>query len=194
MPEQESIRIGLVSISDRASRGQYQDKGLPALTAWLTSAINSPYHLSSALIPDEKPRIVETLVDMVDNLRCSLVLTTGGTGPGRRDVTPEATLAVATREMPGLAEHMRRISLHFVPTAILSRQVAIIRECPDHASLILNLPGNPDAISQTLGGCAATKDSPAIPGIFTVIPYCVVLMGGPRMTTRDDICKAWYPG
>ena len=187
----DAISIGLVSISDRAYEGTYPDLGIPALKDWLASALTSPYWLETRLIPDERDQIEKTLRELVDEDRCSLILTTGGTGPARRDQTPEATLAVGTREMPGFAERMRQISLHFVPTAVLSRQVAVICERPDHAALILNLPGQPAAIRQILEGVRAPDGTLTDPGIFTAIPYCIELIGGPPVTTNETICKAW---
>lgn len=189
----DAISIGLVSISDRAYEGTYPDLGIPALKDWLASALTSPYWLETRLIPDERDQIEKTLRELVDEDRCSLILTTGGTGPARRDQTPEATLAVGTREMPGFAERMRQISLHFVPTAVLSRQVAVICERPDHAALILNLPGQPAAIRQILEGVRAPDGTLTDPGIFTAIPYCIELIGGPLVTTNETICKAWRP-
>lgn len=187
------ISIGLVSVSDRAYQDFYPDLGIPALKDWLASAITSPYWLETRLIPDEKEQIEKTLCELVDEDRCSLILTTGGTGPARRDQTPDATLAVGTREMPGFAERMRQISLHFVPTAILSRQVAVICERPDHAALILNLPGRPAAIRQTLEGVRDRNGILTEPGIFTAIPYCIELIGGPAIETNEAVCKAWRP-
>ena len=187
------ISIGLVSVSDRAYEGSYPDLGIPALKDWLASAITSPYWLETRLIPDDKEQIEKTLHELVDEDRCSLILTTGGTGPARRDRTPDATLAVGTREMPGFAERMRQISLHFVPTAILSRQVAVICERPDHAALILNLPGRPAAIRQTLEGVRDKNGTLTEPGIFTAIPYCIELIGGPTIETNETVCKAWRP-
>ena len=177
------IRIGLVSVSDRASQGIYPDAGLPALKAWLEGAILNPLHIEERLIPDERDVIAETLRALVDDARCDLVLTTGGTGPAPRDVTPEATLDVADREMPGFGEQMRQISLKFVPTAILSRQTAVIRR----QSLILNLPGQPKAIAETLGGL------PGTPGIFAAIPYCVDLIGGPYIDSDEHVAPAFRP-
>ena len=185
--------IGLVSISDRASGGVYQDQGLPALEQWLASALTTPFRLESRLIPDEQAVIEATLVELVDVARCHLVLTTGGTGPARRDVTPEATLAVGTKQMPGFGEQMRQISLRFVPTAILSRQLAVIRETADHAALIMNLPGQPKAIKETLEGLKDNDGSQLVAGIFAAVPYCVDLIGGPYMETRPDVCKAFRP-
>ena len=189
----KDISIGLVSISDRAYNGTYPDLGIPALQDWLASAITSPYWLETRLIPDDREQIEKTLRELVDEDRCSLILTTGGTGPSRRDQTPEATLAVGTRELPGIAERMRQIGLHFVPTAVLSRQVAVICERPDHAALILNLPGRPAAIRQTLEGVRDTGGNITEPGIFTAIPYCIELIGGPTIETNDTVCKAWRP-
>ena len=184
----DPVKIGIVSISDRASSGVYEDKGLPALQDWLTRALHNPITFEPRLIPDEQPRISATLIELVD-AGCALVLTTGGTGPAPRDVTPEATLAVAHREMPGFGEQMRQISLRFVPTAILSRQCAVIRD----KSLIINLPGQPKSIQETLEGLQSVNGSTAVPGIFAAVPYCVDLIGGPYLETRDEICKAFRP-
>jgi molybdopterin adenylyltransferase len=184
----DAVRVGIVSISDRASSGVYEDKGLPALKDWLARALRNPIVFESRLIPDEQAGISATLVELVD-AGCSLVLTTGGTGPAQRDVTPEATLAVAHKEMPGFGEQMRQISLRFVPTAILSRQVAVIRDC----SLILNLPGQPKAIAETLEGLKNPDGSQAVPGIFAAVPYCIDLIGGPYLETDDAVCKAFRP-
>lgn len=185
--------IGLVSISDRASTGAYQDQGLPALREWLGGALASPWQAVDRLIPDEPARISETLIELVDTCGCDLVLTTGGTGPARRDVTPEATLAVGTKEMPGFGEQMRQISLRFVPTAILSRQVAVIRERPSHAALIVNLPGQPKAIRETLEGLKADDGSTLVPGIFAAIPYCIDLIGGPYAETHPEVIASFRP-
>ncbi len=184
----DPVKIGIVSISDRASTGVYEDKGLPALQDWLSRALHNPIHFEPRLIPDEKDRISATLVELVD-AGCSLVLTTGGTGPALRDVTPEATLAVADKEMPGFGEQMRQISLRFVPTAILSRQVAVIRG----QSLIINLPGQPKSIAETLEGLKDAEGRPVVHGIFAAVPYCVDLIGGPYLETRDEVCKAFRP-
>jgi molybdopterin adenylyltransferase len=184
----DPITIGIVSISDRASTGVYEDKGLPALKEWLSRALLNPITFEPRLIPDEKDRISATLIELVD-AGCSLVLTTGGTGPALRDVTPEATLAVADKEMPGFGEQMRQISLKFVPTAILSRQVAVIRG----QSLIINLPGQPKSIAETLEGLKDPEGKPVVHGIFSAVPYCVDLIGGPYMATRDEVCKAFRP-
>jgi molybdopterin adenylyltransferase len=184
----DPIKIGIVSISDRASTGVYVDQGLPALKEWLIAALQNPISFEPRLIPDETAKISATLVELVD-LSCSLVLTTGGTGPALRDVTPEATLAVADKEMPGFGEQMRQISLKFVPTAILSRQVAVIRG----NSLIINLPGQPKAIAETLEGLKNADGSQAVAGIFAAVPYCVDLIGGPYMETNDAVCKAFRP-
>ena len=181
-PAADTVRIGIVSISDRASSGTYEDKGLPALRQWLQSALLNPIVFEPRLIPDEQALISQTLIELVD-AGCHLVLTTGGTGPALRDVTPEATLAVAHKEMPGFGEQMRQISLQFVPTAILSRQVAVIR---DHC-LIINLPGQPKAIEETLQGL------PHVNGIFAAVPYCIDLIGGPYLETRESVCKAFRP-
>jgi molybdenum cofactor synthesis domain-containing protein len=185
--------IGLVSVSDRASGGVYEDKGIPALADWLASALTTPYRLETRLIADERADIETTLVELVDQQRCHLVLTTGGTGPARRDVTPEATLAVATKEMPGFGEQMRQVSLQFVPTAILSRQVAVIRETPDHAALIINLPGQPKAIKETLEGLKDADGKQVVGGVFAAVPYCVDLIGGAYMETDPAVCKAFRP-
>ena len=186
--EYAPVKIGIVSISDRASSGVYEDKGLPALHDWLKRALHNPIGFEPRLIPDDKERISATLIELVD-LGCSLVLTTGGTGPALRDVTPEATLAVADKEMPGFGEQMRQISLKFVPTAILSRQVAVIRD----KSLIINLPGQPKAIAETLEGLKNTDGTPQVPGIFTAVPYCIDLIDGPYLETRPEVCKAFRP-
>lgn len=183
------IQIGLVSISDRASRGQYEDKGLPALREWLQRALKTPVRFVERLIPDEQAAISATLIELVDEVGCPLVLTTGGTGPALRDVTPEATLAVAHKEMPGFGEQMRQISLNFVPTAILSRQVAVIR----HQSLIINLPGQPKSIAETLEGLKADDGTPKVHGIFASVPYCIDLIGGPYLETHDAVVKAFRP-
>lgn len=185
--------IGLVSISDRASGGVYQDQGIPALQDWLAACLSTPFRIETRLIPDERPHIEATLVELVDQVRCHLVLTTGGTGPSRRDVTPEATLAIATKEMPGFGEQMRQVSLAFVPTAILSRQVAVIRETPDHAALIINLPGQPKAIKETLEGLKDADGKQVVGGVFAAVPYCVDLIGGPYMETNPAVCKAFRP-
>jgi molybdopterin adenylyltransferase len=182
----DPVKIGIVSISDRASTGVYEDKGLPALKDWLTRALKNPLHFEARLIPDEQAGISQTLIELVD-AGCSLVLTTGGTGPALRDVTPEATLAVAHKEMPGFGEQMRQISLRFVPTAILSRQCAVIRD----KSLIINLPGQPKSIAETLEGIT-TGDAP-VSGIFAAVPYCVDLIGGPYLETHELVCKAFRP-
>ena len=182
-PPLDAVKIGIVSVSDRASAGVYVDKGLPALKDWLTRALLNPITFEERLIPDEREGISTTLIDLVD-AGCALVLTTGGTGPALRDVTPEATLAVAHKEMPGFGEQMRQISLRFVPTAILSRQCAVIRD----KSLILNLPGQPKAIAETLEGLKSDAGEPLVPGIFAAIPYCIDLIGGPYLETRPEIC------
>ena len=187
-PSLEPVRIGIVSISDRASSGTYEDKGLPALREWLEQALHNPLQFEARLIPDEQARISQTLIELVD-AGCSLVLTTGGTGPAVRDVTPEATLAVAHKEMPGFGEQMRQISLRFVPTAILSRQVAVIRG----QSLIINLPGQPKSITETLGGLKDAQGATRVDGIFAAVPYCIDLIGGPYLQTRDAFCKAFRP-
>jgi molybdopterin adenylyltransferase len=184
----DPIRIGIVSISDRASSGTYEDRGLPALKEWLGRALQNPLRFDAHLIPDELAVISQTLIDCV-NAGCNLVLTTGGTGPSPRDVTPEATLAVADKEMPGFGEQMRQISLRFVPTAILSRQVAVIRA----QSLIINLPGQPKSIQETLEGLRDAHGQTVVNGIFAAVPYCVDLIGGPYMVTHDSVCKAFRP-
>ncbi len=184
----DAVRIGIVSISDRASSGVYVDQGLPALQDWLGRALHNPVSFEPRLIPDEQARISATLIELVE-AGCSLVLTTGGTGPAPRDVTPEATLAVADKEMPGFGEQMRQISLRFVPTAILSRQVAVIRG----QSLIINLPGQPKAIAQTLEGLRDADGKSLVPGIFAAVPYCIDLIGGPYLETRSEVCDAFRP-
>jgi len=184
----DPVRIGIVSVSDRASSGVYQDKGLPSLQEWLTRALRNPIALEARLIPDEAPGISAALIELVD-AGCSLVLTTGGTGPAPRDVTPEATLAVAHKEMPGFGEQMRQIGLRFVPTAILSRQVAVIRD----KSLIINLPGQPKSIAETLEGLKDADGRQLVPGIFAAVPYCIDLIGGPYLETDDTVCKAFRP-
>lgn len=185
--------VGLVSISDRASAGVYRDAGLPALREWLTRALVSPWQAHERLIADERAHIEATLIELVDDVGCDLVMTTGGTGPSRRDVTPEATLAVATRELPGYGEQMRRISLEFVPTAVLSRQTGVLRETADHAALILNLPGQPKAIAETLGGLRSAPSGHAVHGIFASVPYCIQLIGGPYIETDPHIVQAFRP-
>ncbi len=184
----DPVRIGIVSISDRASSGAYEDKGLPALKDWLARALRNPVTFDARLIPDEQARISQTLIDLVD-AGCSLVLTTGGTGPAPRDVTPEATLAVADKVMPGFGEQMRQISLRFVPTAILSRQVAVIRG----RSLIINLPGQPKSIQETLEGLRDVEGRTEVPGIFAAVPYCIDLVGGPYLETDEAVCQAFRP-
>jgi molybdopterin adenylyltransferase len=186
--DHDPVKIGIVSISDRASTGVYEDKGLPALQTWLGHALKNPLQFESRLIPDEKERISATLIELVE-AGCSLVLTTGGTGPAIRDVTPEATLAVADKEMPGFGEQMRQISLNFVPTAILSRQVAVIRG----QSLIINLPGQPKSIAETLEGLKDSQGQSLVHGIFAAVPYCIDLIGGPYLETHDEVCKAFRP-
>lgn len=185
--------LGLVSVSDRASQGVYEDKGIPALEAWCQKAIKNPLRIHKRLIADERFEIEKTLRELVDIIGCDLILTTGGTGPSRRDVTPEATLAVATREMPGFGEQMRAISMHFVPTAILSRQVGVLRETPDHAALILNLPGQPKAIAETLEGFKDENGKPVAYGIFEAVPYCIDLIGGPYIETHEEVVTAFRP-
>jgi molybdopterin adenylyltransferase len=186
-------KIGLVSISDRASQGVYVDEGIPSLRNWLSRVITTPVVFHERLIPDEIEHITSSLIELVDEMGCDLVLTTGGTGPARRDVTPEATLEVGTREMPGFGEQMRQISLHFVPTAILSRQVAVLREIEGHSALILNLPGQPKSIQETLEGLKDSEGKVLVHGIFAAIPYCIELMGGPYIETDEAIVKAFRP-
>lgn len=187
MSDHDTIRIGLVSISDRASSGVYEDKGLPALRDWLQRALRNPMHIETRLVPDEAAQISATLRQLVDEARCDLVLTTGGTGPAPRDVTPEATLAVADKEMPGFGEQMRQVSLRFVPTAILSRQVAVIRG----KALIINLPGQPKSIAETLQGLP--QATPPVHGIFAAVPYCIDLIGGPYLECDPALCQAFRP-
>jgi molybdopterin adenylyltransferase len=189
----DELLIGLVSISDRASTGVYEDQGVPALEDWFAQALTSPWQMETRLIPDVQSTIEKTLIELVDDIGCDLVLTTGGTGPARRDVTPEATLAVGTKPMPGFGEQMRQISLRFVPTAILSRQVAVIRETPDHAALIMNLPGQPKSIRETLEGLKDESGKSIVPGIFSAVPYCIDLIGGPYIETQENVCKAFRP-
>lgn len=188
-PGAPPVRIGLVSISDRASSGKYQDQGLPSLIEWLSLALTTPWRPVERLIPDDRPTIERTLIELCDREQCALVLTTGGTGPAPRDLTPEATLAVGEREMPGFGEQMRQISLRFVPTAILSRQVAVIRG----RTLIVNLPGQPKSIRETLEGLKDPAGQQLVHGVFAAIPYCIDLIGGPYMETRDEVCKAFRP-
>ena len=189
----DELVVGLVSVSDRASSGQYTDEGIPALRRWLGAALKSPWQAHERLIADDRPLIEAALIELVDQIGCDLVLTTGGTGPSRRDVTPEATLAVATRELPGYGEHMRRISLEFVPTAVLSRQLGVLRETGSHSALILNLPGQPKSITETLGGLTDTASGRNVPGIFASVPYCIQLIGGPYVETRDEVVVAFRP-
>jgi molybdopterin adenylyltransferase len=187
MSDYEPVRIGLVSVSDRASGGVYADQGIPALREWLARALRNPVEWHERLIPDEQPRIEAALRELVDEAGCHLVLTTGGTGPAPRDVTPEATLAVADKVMPGFGEQMRQISLAFVPTAILSRQVAVIRK----GALVINLPGQPKSIAETLQGLP--QASPPVHGIFAAVPYCIDLIGGPYLETDEAVCSAFRP-
>ena len=189
MSNDKELLIGLVSISDRASSGTYKDEGIPALRDWFSRALSMPWRIESRLIPDEQPLIEAALKELVDLSRCDLVLTTGGTGPAPRDVTPEATLAVADKLMPGFGEQMRRISLEFVPTAILSRQVAVIRK----QCLIINLPGQPKSIRETLEGARDAHGKPLVPGIFAAVPYCIDLIGGPYIETNEDVIRAFRP-
>jgi molybdopterin adenylyltransferase len=185
----DPVRIGLIAASDRASQGVYRDEGIPALEQWLTGALLNPVAFEKRLIPDEQPVIEAALRELVDHRRCDLVVTTGGTGPAARDVTPEATLAVADRVMPGFGEQMRRISLEFVPTAILSRQVAVIRA----RALVLNLPGQPKSIRETLEGLKSPDGKTLVAGIFAAVPYCIDLIGGPYLETREEVVKAFRP-
>ena len=187
MSDFDKVRIGVVSVSDRASAGIYEDKGIPALQDWLRRALRNPVEWQPRLIPDEQAQISAALVELVDVAHCDLVLTTGGTGPALRDVTPEATLAVAHKVMPGFGEQMRQISLAFVPTAILSRQEAVVRG----KALIINLPGQPKAIAETLEGLPSR--TPPLPGIFAAVPYCIDLIGGPYLETDEAVCKAFRP-
>jgi molybdopterin adenylyltransferase len=189
MPTDDTAILGLVSISDRAARGEYQDEGLPALEDWLARALTTAFRVEKRLIPDEQATIESTLKELVDDVGCALVLTTGGTGPAARDVTPEATLAVADKVMPGFGEQMRQVSLRFVPTAILSRQVGVVRK----RTLILNLPGQPKAIKETLEGVKGPSGEQVVPGIFAAVPYCIDLIGGPYLETRDEVIKVFRP-
>jgi len=187
--EERFIKIGLISISDRASSGKYEDEGLPNLKNWLTKVLIKPFDLEEIIIPDEIEVIKNTLIDLSDKKKCDLILTTGGTGPAKRDVTPEATLSVGDKEMPGFGEQMRQISLNFVPTAILSRQVAVIR----NTTLIINLPGQPKAIKETLEGLRDEKGNLIVPGIFAAVPYCLDLIDGPYIETKEAILKSFRP-
>jgi molybdopterin adenylyltransferase len=189
MTSNDELLIGLISISDRASTGVYEDQGIPALKDWFTAALSSPWRMVTRLIPDEQERIAATLKELVDGEGCHLVLTTGGTGPAPRDVTPEATLSVADKVMPGFGEQMRQVSLKFVPTAILSRQVAVIRK----GSLIINLPGQPKAIRETLEGLKDDAGKVIVNGIFAAVPYCIDLIGGPYIETNESVVKAFRP-
>ncbi|MBD9552402.1 molybdopterin adenylyltransferase [Pantoea sp. PNT01] len=184
-----TLRIGLISVSDRAANGIYQDEGIPALESWLSRALSSPFEIESRLVPDEQPMIEHAICELVDERFCHLVLTTGGTGPARRDVTPDATLAVADREMPGFGEQMRQISLQFVPTAILSRQVGVIRK----QSLILNLPGQPKSIKETLEGLKDEQGNVKVHGIFASVPYCLQLLDGPYVETHREVVASFRP-
>lgn len=187
------IKIGLISISDRASKGVYTDQGIPALRLWLESALSTPYVFHERLIADEREVITETIVELCDELGCDLILTTGGTGPSRRDVTPEATIEAGTREMPGFGEQMRQISLHFVPTAILSRQTAVLREIEEHTALVINLPGQPKSIKETLEGLKDVDGKSVVQGIFASVPYCIELFGGPIVETHESVIKVFRP-
>ncbi|HUP09221.1 MAG TPA: molybdopterin adenylyltransferase [Caldimonas sp.] len=186
-PTFDDVRIGLVSVSDRASAGVYEDKGIPSLQAWLQRALRNPVTWETRLVPDETEQVSAALRELVDGRACDLVLTTGGTGPAPRDVTPEATLAIADKVLPGFGEQMRQISLRFVPTAILSRQVGVIRG----KALVINLPGQPKSIAETLEGLPG--GTPPVPGIFAAVPYCIDLIGGPYLETDDSVCKAFRP-
>jgi molybdopterin adenylyltransferase len=189
MPTDDTLLLGLVSISDRASRGEYPDEGLPALEDWFAKALTTPFRVEKRLVPDDQPVIEAMLKELVDDVGCALILTTGGTGPAARDVTPEATLAVADKVMPGFGEQMRQVSLKFVPTAILSRQVGVIRK----RTLILNLPGQPKAIKETLEGVKGAYGEQLVPGIFAAVPYCLDLIGGPYLETREEVIKVFRP-
>lgn len=189
----KTLLVGLLSVSDRASSGEYEDKGIPALKDWLNENLASEVQFESRVISDDKEKISDTLIDLVDNHKCDLIFTTGGTGPSRRDVTPEATLAVASREMPGFGEQMRQISLQFVPTAILSRQVAVLREIDNHAALIVNLPGQPRAIAETLSGLVDKQGKVIVNGIFASIPYCLDLIGGPYIEVKENTVNVFRP-
>ncbi|MBT8543145.1 molybdopterin adenylyltransferase [Polynucleobacter paneuropaeus] len=189
----DSIKIGLISISDRASQGVYTDEGIPALKTWLEKAMLNPCTFSERLIADESHIITKNIIELVDQEACDLVLTTGGTGPSRRDVTPEATIAAGTREMHGFGEQMRQISLRFVPTAILSRQTAVLREIENHAALIINLPGQPKSIQETLEGLKDSEGKSIVPGIFAAVPYCIDLIGGPYIEVQESVVKAFRP-
>src|SRR5690554_3349518 len=189
----DDLIVGLLSVSDRASAGNYQDEGIPALQSWLEGALTSSPQFVSRLVPDDKELVSNALIELVDTIGCDLVLTTGGTGPARRDVTPEATLAIATREMPGFGEQMRQVSLAFVPTAILSRQVAVLRDTGEHMALIINLPGQPKAIRETLEGLRDDAGKVKVPGVFAAVPYCIDLIGGPYIETNEAVVKAFRP-
>ena len=189
MQEKKFINIGLISISDRASQGIYKDEGIPSLKTWLAEALTAPFNAEEIVIPDDFDLIKKTLVEFVDQKKCHLIFTTGGTGPAKRDITPEATLAISDKELPGFGEQMRQISLNFVPTAILSRQVAVIRK----ESLIVNLPGQPKAIKQTLEGLKDSDNNTTMAGIFAAIPYCLDLIGGPYIDTEEAVIKSFRP-
>lgn len=189
----DQLLVGLISVSDRAAAGTYSDEGIPALQGWIDKAILQPSQYVTRLVPDEQEQVYAAIVELVDELGCDLVLTTGGTGPTRRDITPEATLQAATKEMPGFGEQMRQISLQFVPTAILSRQVAVIRETADHAALIINLPGQPKAIAETLEGLKDKAGQSVVAGVFAAVPYCIDLIGGPYIETNENVVAAFRP-
>jgi molybdopterin adenylyltransferase len=187
------IKIGLISISDRASQGVYADQGIPSLQTWLKTALSTPYVFHERLIADERELITETIIELCDEFGCDLILTTGGTGPARRDVTPEASVDAGTREMPGFGEQMRQISLRFVPTAILSRQTAVLREIEGHTALVINLPGQPKSIKETLEGLKDDEGKTIVPGIFAAVPYCIELFGGPIIETHESVIKVFRP-
>jgi molybdopterin biosynthesis protein len=189
MLNKQKLKVGLVSVSDRASQGVYQDQGIPALQSWLEKALIDEFDVEVRLIPDEQPLIEQTLIELVDKAKCHLVLTTGGTGPAKRDVTPDATLAIADREMPGFGEQMRQVSLQFVPTAILSRQVGVIRG----ESLILNLPGQPKAIQETLEGVKDENGKTMVKGVFSAVPYCLQLLSEIYIDTHSSVCESFRP-
>ncbi|MBS6008642.1 MAG: molybdopterin adenylyltransferase [Haemophilus parahaemolyticus] len=189
MLNKQKLKVGLVSVSDRASQGVYADQGIPALQSWLEKALIDEFDVEVRLIPDEQPLIEQTLIELVDKAKCHLVLTTGGTGPAKRDVTPDATLAIADREMPGFGEQMRQVSLQFVPTAILSRQVGVIRG----ESLILNLPGQPKAIQETLEGVKDENGKTMVKGVFSAVPYCLQLLSEIYIDTHTDVCESFRP-
>jgi molybdopterin adenylyltransferase len=191
--KEPQLRVGIISISDRASQGVSPDQGIPSLTSWLSEALLTPFDTRARLIADERQLITDTIIELVDEQRCHLVLTTGGTGPSRRDVTPEATRLAGTREMPGFGEQMRQISLRFVPTAILSRQTAVVREIDGHAALVINLPGQPKSIRETLEGLKDAAGNSIVPGIFAAVPYCLDLIDAPYIETNPNVLAAFRP-